>query len=116
MRGDESVDQHVDGAGTLERRERVGPGEEADSAPEVRVFRGVIVQKFRRTFVLANLHVSVVRNCRNHAIVSDLVGMVGGTAPLLMNGRNRLRVGYLVARVPISGQAKLIGDPLAKMA
>ena len=91
-------------------------GEEADATAEVGLFRKIIVQKFRRTFVLANLHVSEVRNCRNDAIVADLVRVVGGTAPLLVHGRNRFRIGYLIAGVAISGQAKLIGNPLAKMA
>src|ERR1019366_2366011 len=89
--------------------------QEADARSVEPLLRAIVVEKFRRSLILANLHISVVRYSRNQPVVSHLVGMVGGRAPFLMCGRYCLGVRNLVAGVLVCRQAKLVRDPLTKM-
>src|ERR1035438_1094081 len=90
-------------------------GEEANTGPIAVLFGAIVVQEFRRTFILANLHVAVIRHRYYEPVVSHLVGMVGGRAPLLVHRGDGFGVGDLVAGVFVSREAELVRDPFAKM-
>ncbi len=75
----------------------------------------MVIEEFGRTFILANLHVAVVGHGGYQTVVSYLVGVVGGRAPLFVHGSNGFGVGDLVAGVFVGGQAKLVCDPFTKV-
>ena len=75
----------------------------------------IIVQEFRRAFILPHLHISIIRHRGNNPVIPNLVGVIGFRAPFLVHISHGLGVGRLVAGIPVCGQPKLIRDPLAEM-
>src|SRR5580704_3833998 len=69
--------------------------EKANAGPVAGVLGRIVVQEFRRTFVLSYLNVSIIRYRRYDAVIPYLMGVVGGATPLLVNRRQGLRVNNL---------------------
>ena len=91
-------------------------GEEANAGAIVALLRAIVVEEFRRTFVLAHLLVAVIRHGGHQTVVAHLVSVVGGRTPLCMRRSNGLRVGSLVARIAVGRQSELVDNPFAEVA
>ena len=77
--------------------------EDPNAGPVVAVLGIIVVQEFRRTFVLSYLNVSIIRHRRDERSIPYLMRVVGGATPLLVNRRQGLRVNNLIAGVTESG-------------